>query len=194
MAVEDEASPEVAEKPKKSGLIKTAILMSVFSIVVVGASVGTTLLLVGGDKNGAETEQAADGAGAKKDAKKDAKKKDDKKKAKDEEKKPDTTVFFELAPPFVVNFTNPGRTRFLQVAVQVAAESPAVVENIQKFAPVIRNNLVLLLSSQNSEELRSREGKEKLRGEVLTEIQTILKERAGSAGVREVFFTSFVMQ
>jgi flagellar FliL protein len=42
--------------------------------------------------------------------------------------------------------------------------------------------------------LNTREGKETLRNQTLAEIQKVMTEETGDAGVDSVFFTSFVMQ
>jgi flagellar FliL protein len=60
--------------------------------------------------------------------------------------------------------------------------------------PAVRNSLVMLLSSQNPDELRARAGKEKLRAQALAAIQRIVKKYSGKTGIDEVLFTSFLMQ
>ena len=52
----------------------------------------------------------------------------------------------------------------------------------------------MLFSSQDPQALNTRDGKEKLRDETLSEVQKVLKRETGSPGVENVFFTSFVMQ
>lgn len=103
-------------------------------------------------------------------------------------------IYHTLHPNFVVNFQYPKRERYLQVSVEVMARSEEVIDAVKKHMPVIRNSLVMLFGSQDAQELRSREGKEALRQEVLGEIQRVLEERIGSPGVEEAYFTSFVMQ
>lgn len=103
-------------------------------------------------------------------------------------------IYLTLHPNFVVNFQNPKRERYLQVSVEIMARSEDVVEAVKKHNPVIRNSLVMLFGSQNAQDLRTREGKEALRQEVLEEIQRVLEDRIGSPGVEEAYFTSFVMQ
>jgi flagellar FliL protein len=52
----------------------------------------------------------------------------------------------------------------------------------------------MLFGGTDSGDLRTREGKEKLRADVLAELQKILTDETGEPGVEQVFFTSFVMQ
>lgn len=103
-------------------------------------------------------------------------------------------IYHELHPNFVVNFQNPNKARFLQVSVQVMARSGDTIDATKQHMPAIRNSLVMLFSSQDAQDLRSREGKEKLREEVLAEVRNVLEEQTGEAGVEQVYFTSFVMQ
>ena len=59
--------------------------------------------------------------------------------------------------------------------------------------PLIRNNLLLLMSNRNYQSMMSREGKEKLRQEALTEVRAVQKKE-GSPDVDDLLFTSFVVQ
>jgi flagellar FliL protein len=103
-------------------------------------------------------------------------------------------IYHSLQPPFVVNFSGNATARFLQVGIDVSTRDESVVEDLEKHNPVIRNNIVMLLSTQDQATLMTREGKEKLRADVQAEIQRILKEHTGRTGVESVYFTSFVMQ
>jgi flagellar FliL protein len=103
-------------------------------------------------------------------------------------------IYFDMEPPITVNFQREGRARFLQVSMSVMAREEKAIEHLEQHMPVVRNNLNMLFSSQDYAIISTREGKEALRQSALTEIQTVLNQRAGSAGVEEVYFTSFVMQ
>ncbi|VAX03925.1 Flagellar biosynthesis protein FliL [hydrothermal vent metagenome] len=103
-------------------------------------------------------------------------------------------VYIPIDPAFVVNFASQGRARFLQITVEVMTRDPKVPGHIEQHLPVIRNNLMLLFSSQTYDSVNTLEGKEALREEALSVIQEILQEETGDAGVDAVYFTSFVMQ
>ncbi|KPJ89729.1 MAG: hypothetical protein AMJ53_15530 [Gammaproteobacteria bacterium SG8_11] len=103
-------------------------------------------------------------------------------------------VYISLDPAFVVNFAEGSRARFLQVTVEVMTRNNQVEQHISTHMPVIRNNLVLLFSSQTYESVSTLEGKESLREEALNVIQRILEEETGDPGIEAVYFTSFVMQ
>ena len=103
-------------------------------------------------------------------------------------------VYIPIDPAFVVNFASQGRARFLQISVEVMTRDPAVPPLVEQHLPVIRNNLMLLFSSQTYDSVSTLEGKETLREEALAVIQEILEEETGDPGVEAVYFTSFVMQ
>ncbi len=103
-------------------------------------------------------------------------------------------IYVDLAPPFTVNFQGSRGPRFLQISVEVMTRQAEVRELLKQHMPVIRSQLILLFSSQSSEELDSREGKEKLIQETLATIQRVLEEQSGKKGVEAVYFTSLVMQ
>jgi flagellar FliL protein len=102
--------------------------------------------------------------------------------------------YIPMDPPFVVNFSGSTDIRFLQVAVEAGTHDPAVVERVRAQRPAIRDRLVMLFSNQEPGELDTREGKEKLRGEALSEIRKVMMAQTGTPGVDSVFFTNFVMQ
>ena len=107
--------------------------------------------------------------------------------------------YLPLAPAFVVNFQPSAngqkpRAKFLSVEIEALPANPALGEKIKAHMPAVRNAVIMHLSRQKYETLITPEGKEKLRGEVLAEIQKALKKRIKKKGVTEIYFTSFVMQ
>lgn len=104
-------------------------------------------------------------------------------------------VYYAFDPPIVVNFEQDGTVRFLQVTVEVMARDAATITAVQQNAPLIRNNLMLMMSSLDYAQVMSREGKESLRGRALEEVRAILeRETGGKAVLEDLLFTSFVVQ
>jgi flagellar protein FliL len=102
-------------------------------------------------------------------------------------------VYYAIDPPLVVNFEDGSAVRFLQISMEVMARDPKAIESVQKNIPLIRNNLLLLMSNRNYQSMMTREGKEKLRQEALTEIRAVQKKEGGG-DVDDLLFTSFVVQ
>lgn len=162
------ASPDAAPAAKKKSKLPLIIVAAV--VVLGGGGAGAWFFLSKG--KGEEGEKEA---------------------AKHAEVAPAVYVGFE--PPFVVNFDSGGKARFLQVAIQVMTRDPHVAEELEKHNPVIRNDVLLLLSNQDYSTLSSREGKEHLQHEALEAVRHVIETNGGEPeAVESVLFTSFVMQ
>jgi len=174
---EDEDKPQKGPAKKKSSILKIGLLV-LGVVCLVAASIGGTFYFTKSKLSSGRGGAKADTAAGKDDS-------------AAKSKKP---LYLALDPPFVVNFADKNQMRFLQVAIEVMAYDPAAIDAVKENMPVIRNNLVMLLSSQDADTLFSLDGKEKLRDQALQTIQKIVKERTGDKGVQAVYFTSFVMQ
>lgn len=104
---------------------------------------------------------------------------------------PAPTIYFELRPAFVANL--PGG-RYLQVELDLMAHEDAVIEAVQKHNPAIRNDILLLLGSQDPSEIATLQGKLKVQQAAADAINSILKRRETDLAIEEVYFSSFVMQ
>jgi len=60
----------------------------------------------------------------------------------------------------VVNFEDASVVRFLQITMEIMAHDQKAIDSVQKNIPLIRNNLLLLMSNRNYQSMMSREGKE----------------------------------
>lgn len=185
MAREDDLDLDVdgAEQEAPKAKSKLLIIIAV-AVLLLGVSGAATLALTGvlsDDVEPVEEPAASGDKGAKS-----APAKPKKAKA--------PLSYVPLDPPFVVNFGAETDVRFLQISVEVGTRDTAVADSIKEHRPAIRNSLVMLFSSQDPESLGSREGKETLRNDTLSEVQKVLKQETGDPGVESVFFTSFVMQ
>ncbi len=217
---DDDGDDASERKTKSSGSAKKLILIAVGVLALVATSVGGTLLatsLLSKDEPAAKKQSAKAKTAAKKTARKDeeaedkAADKEEQDAAKgeaDEDKgakegeadeqdkaaKSKTAVYFDFEQPFVVNFQDEHQMRYLQVGVSVMAHDATMPETVKKHMPVIRNNLVMLFSSQTRQSIATREGKEKVRADAQSEVQKILAERTGKPVIEQLYFTSFVMQ
>ena len=103
-------------------------------------------------------------------------------------------LYYTLADNLVVNFRNPGGARYLQVGIDLMTHDPDALPALKTNAPVLRNNLILLLSDQSESDLATREGKEAIRDKALAEVRTAMQKLYGAPAVEELYFTTFVMQ
>lgn len=102
--------------------------------------------------------------------------------------------YLPLQPAFVVNLADEEAARYLQVEMEVMSRDAKALDEVKNHLPRIRNNLLLLLGSQRTADLATREGKEKLQAAVLADIQKTLSAETGAPGIEAVYFNSFVVQ
>ncbi|MBU2099125.1 MAG: flagellar basal body-associated FliL family protein [Gammaproteobacteria bacterium] len=102
--------------------------------------------------------------------------------------------YLDLAPAFVVNFPHQGRQRFLQANISVMSRDPEAITAVSQHMPVIRHNLINLLSAQMLLVFEDPTGVETLRQLATQEVKQVLQREIGREGIEEVLFTNFVMQ
>lgn len=110
-------------------------------------------------------------------------------------KMPDTAWSREIGiikelPPFVVNLADPQARHFLKASISLELKDDQSVELVTKLMPRIRNDILMLFSSQTMEDIISQEGKVRLRDEIIARITHIL----GPNHLKNVYFTQFVVQ
>jgi flagellar protein FliL len=190
----DEAAPE-AVAPKGGGKVGRLVSVVISHGVQFLLMVGAVLVggMIAGKLDGAAHEEAtatveAEAPTAGKTAAKAAAKAPAKKLAAEPAR------YFALDPPLVVNLSEDGGVRYLQVNVEVMAREEKVIQAVQQNVPLIRNDLVQLLSDRPPAELMSRDGREKMRAEAQTAVNAILERESGGAQIETLLFTGFVVQ
>jgi flagellar FliL protein len=104
-------------------------------------------------------------------------------------------IYYKFDPAFVVNFGGEGSARYFQVTVEAMSRDQPILDVLKNNEPAVRNDLVLLYSSQDNATLLSVEGKEKLRAATLAAIRKVLDEEGADGKlIEQVYFTSFVIQ
>ncbi len=123
-------------------------------------------------------------------------------KAKEEEKKPNTEqiekevkdienlgIMFEVGT-FVVNLADKDADRYLKVTVVLELENDQVKMEVEKRLPQIKDAITTLLFTKTSKELKTIDGIENLKEEIIKRVNALLP----LGGVKNVYFTDFVIQ
>ncbi|WP_456417527.1 flagellar basal body-associated FliL family protein [Thiolapillus sp.] len=187
MAKKDDLDLDVEGKgKKKSSKLKLIIILLVVFLLLAGIGGGAAWYFLGMQAPAvAEVDAEAEGAGEEGAPAK-------KKKKKGGSNKP--PLFTGLDPAFVVSFKDQSQARFMQLSVELMSRDPEIIEIVDKYKPMLRNNLLLLFSAQEYTDVITREGKEKLLEQALEEVNNTLYNEAGIDGVEAVYFTAFVAQ
>ena len=114
----------------------------------------------------------------------------------------------------VVNLADPGGEKFAQVGITLETVDQKTSDAVKSYLPNIRSGVLMLISQRTSEELLSKDGKEKLANDVLREVSRPLgytvesedehdekpkkkgekKKKAEPNPVTGVLFSSFIIQ
>ena len=91
--------------------------------------------------------------------------------------------------PFIVNLADT-EPRFLKVTIKLELDGPLVKAEVGERMPQVRDAVLLLLSSKETQMLKPTAGKLQLRDEILLRINALLSN--GQA--KNAYFTEFVVQ
>ncbi|MEW6762856.1 MAG: flagellar basal body-associated protein FliL [Pseudomonadota bacterium] len=152
-------------------------------IIIVAAAV---LLLGGGGGAAWYFLQGGDAAATHEEPSKESKKK----KKKDPEAKPE----YVPVEAFTVNLQPENGEQYLQVqfTLQVAGAEQATV--IKDNMAIVRNRVLLLLSSKKASEIATLEGKQQLAAEIQAVVTDPFEKGGDEQEVSDVLFTSFIIQ
>ncbi|NQY27013.1 MAG: flagellar basal body-associated FliL family protein [Piscirickettsiaceae bacterium] len=151
---------------------KSKKMMIIIAVVVLALIGGGAMMFLGGGDDAASDEKAENVAPVKQAA-----------------------IYSEVKDPFIVNFSQQSNdvARYLQVKLKVMARDQAVIDAVQLHMPVIQHEFLLLLYSQNYDDLTTN-GTKALKVTTLTLINDILKAENVENELKAVYFTSFLMQ
>lgn len=106
----------------------------------------------------------------------------------------DDVFYHNIQPEFVVNFQGKSRVKFLMIEMVVATHDEEILPILADHDPEIRNTLLGLLSEQDSDVLKTAEGKQALRDDALQRIDKVVGRYYRTERIKEVYITRLVMQ
>ena len=152
--------------------MKKMILIAVGALALVGISVGASLFLTG-----ALNKEPAAGAAM-----------------EEAEPLPEEVHYYNVQPEFVVNFKGKTRVKFLMIEMVVASHDEEVPVILSDHDPELRNSWLMLLAEQDSEVLKTAEGKQALRDAAMARIDEVVSNHYKPERILDVFITRLVMQ
>jgi flagellar protein FliL len=184
---EEEKQEEVKEESgsKKSPMMIIIIAVVVVLLALIGAVVA--ILLSGGEDGSVKApvaqEASAEGSEGGGETKKKAAYSGSEK------------AFTELGPmfpldTFTVNLLSESGRRYLKVEINLELSGEEVAVELDSRQAAIRDIIIRLLSSKSLEEISTTKGKEKLKEQILDQLNIRLKD----GHINNVYFTNFVIQ
>ncbi|MEQ1602211.1 MAG: flagellar basal body-associated protein FliL [Methylophilaceae bacterium] len=95
---------------------------------------------------------------------------------------------------FTVNLQPDPGEQYLQAEMSLQIADAHEEENIKTHMPLVRNRVLMVLSSKKSSEISTLEGKTALTKELVSEINKPFAEGGEAQTVSDVLFTSFIIQ
>nr|WP_320009524.1 flagellar basal body-associated protein FliL [uncultured Desulfobulbus sp.] len=91
---------------------------------------------------------------------------------------------------FVVNIISEDAAHYVKAALSLELDKKDVEEEVKKRMPQIRDSILLLLGNKTFDELQDLQGKNQLKAEIKSKINTFLQ----TGKVKNVYLTDFVVQ
>ena len=91
---------------------------------------------------------------------------------------------------FTVNLLSESGRRYLKVEMNLEIEGEELSAELDTKKPVLRDIIIRILSSKSLEEISTIKGKEKLKEQIVNELNMHLKD----GKVKNIYFTDFVVQ
>lgn len=180
------------EGKKKSGNMLLIIIIAVLVLILIIGGVVGFLMMSNHDAeaeagHGEKTEVAAEAHGA--EGEKAAEKTAEGEGHGGEEASTEVGLMFPLET-FTVNLLSESGRRYLKCEMNLEMEGKELSPELEEKKPVFRDIIIRVLSSKSLEEISTVKGKEKLKEQIVNELNMRLKD----GKVKNVYFTDFVVQ
>lgn len=186
MAEKEEEQTAEGGGKKKSNLLLIVIIIVLVLVLIIG---GVIAALMMGNDDAAESSEGA---------KKELSATHNTDGTADEESAPATVSDSSLTEvglmypldTFTVNLLSESGRRYLKVEINLEIEGEELSPELDTKKPVFRDIIIRILSSKSLEEISTIKGKEKLKEQIVEELNMRLKD----GKVKNIYFTDFVVQ
>ena len=168
---------ESGEEKKSSSMILIIIIAVLILIIVIGAAV--TVLMMGGDEGNAQVQQSSS----------------TNERPMQRPMKGGESALAEVGPmfpldTFTVNLLSESGRRYLKVEMNLELSGEELGIELDAKTAVVRDIIIRLLSSKSLEEISTAKGKEKLKEQIVDQLNMRLRD----GHINNVYFTEFVVQ
>ena len=107
--------------------------------------------------------------------------------------------YFAFAKPLLISLDSQSDAKFLQLAFTILVHHQALADELTRREPELRNDLIIRLGAERPDELRTPEGRERLRDTILAAVRDRVKpyvdeEAQARFEIDDVLLTNLVMQ
>ena len=102
--------------------------------------------------------------------------------------------YHRLQPPFVVSYLTSQGQRFYQVGLDVVTRSPDVIDMLKKHEPMVRSEILRIISEQQYNHVRTEEGRMMLQEQLLARLNQLAGSQGKQPVIEAVIYNNLVMQ
>jgi len=110
------------------------------------------------------------------------------------EKTEKNLAYVSLDGPLVVNIFSQDRVHFMQVATDFQLKDASLAPIFELHMAAVKHSLMLLFSEKRFFEMKTIQGKLQLRKDALRVTQQVMLDKTGDTMVKNIFFTSLILQ
>lgn len=182
----EEGAPEGGEKKKSGNMLLIIIIAVLFLIIIIGGIIAFMMMGSHEEESAAATHKEASAKGEGKAAEGEAPASEG-----GGHGSPSTEVgiMFPL-DLFTVNLLSESGRRYLKVEMNLELEGEELALELETKKPVLRDIIIRILSSKSLEEISTVKGKETLKEQIVSELNTRVKD----GKIKNVYFVDFVVQ
>lgn len=183
----EEGAPEGGEKKKSGNMLLIIIIAVLFLIIIIGGIIAFMMMGSHEEESAAATHKEASAKGEGKAAEGEAPAAE----GGGGHGSPSTEVgiMFPL-DLFTVNLLSESGRRYLKVEMNLELEGEELALELETKKPVLRDIIIRILSSKSLEEISTVKGKETLKEQIVSELNTRVKD----GKIKNVYFVDFVVQ
>lgn len=185
----DEAAPEGGEKKKSGNLLLIIIIAVLFLVIIIGGII--VFMMMGNHEAEGEASATHKEAPAHGDEAAAEEGHDDE--AATEEGHGEASTEVGIMYPldlFTVNLLSESGRRYLKVELNLEIEGEELAHELDTKKPLLRDIIIRILSSKSLEEISTVKGKDTLKEQIVSEINTRIKD----GKIINVYFVDFVVQ
>ncbi|MFT6734750.1 MAG: flagellar FliL protein [Polaribacter sp.] len=103
-------------------------------------------------------------------------------------------IYVGVPNAITANLQGAKRARTVQIKMSFLVRSEEAKSNVKTHMPQLKNDVLMLVSQKNADDLKLPDGRQKLQQEALETVQKTLTGLVKDPTVEKVLFVSFVMQ
>lgn len=83
--------------------------------------------------------------------------------------------YLPIKPALVVNYGGPGRVKYIKAEISLRVENAKNAQEVTHHMPLVRDTLIMLISSVTDEQMSTGDGKEQMRVDALAKLNHVLE-------------------